>query len=401
MQRALEGIRILDLTSVVMGPLATQMLGDFGADVIKIESPQGDTTRRVGPMRHPLMGWVYLNLNRNKRSLVLDLKQGAALDAFKRLARQADVLVFSVRPAAMARLGVSYEALARENPRLIGVSLVGFGDGPYAGQPVYEDLIQGLTAIPNLLVRAGSQTPHYVPFSFNDRMVGTHAAMSIMVALFHRERTGQGQQIQVPMFETMAQHVLAEHGGGRSFAPPLGAPGYLRTLNKERRPYATRDGHVCVIIYTDKHWRDFFQLTGEAERYANDPRMKDIGVRTEHSDALYAIVSGHMQTRSTQEWLTALEGIDVPCAPLHTLDSLFEDRHLNQTGFLRTVEHPSEGALLEAGPAGTWSLSPPEVRRHAPRLGEHSAELLREAGLDEAEISQLAASGATQIAGVA
>ncbi len=251
MKSVLDGIRIVDLTSVVMGPLATQLLGDFGADVIKVESPEGDTTRRVGPMRNPLMGWVYLHLNRNKRSLVLDLKQQAARDALIRVAQTADVLVASVRPAAMERLGITYVALSALNPRLIWVSLVGFGSGPYAGRPVYEDLIQGLTAVPSLLVSAGSEVPHYVPVSFSDRAVGLHAALSISLALLHRERTGAGQQIEIPMFETMAQHVLGDHFGVRGSAPAGNRhPCVRRTCNRRAGPRGPA-GRAMVIDAAD------------------------------------------------------------------------------------------------------------------------------------------------------
>lgn len=386
---ALTGIRILDMTSVVMGPLATQLLGDHGADVIKIESPQGDTTRRVGPMRSPLMGWIYMNLNRNKRSLVLDLKQKAARDALLALARTADVLVASVRPAALARLGLDPAQLAQINPRLIYVSLVGFRDGPYAGQPVYEDLIQGLTGIPGLLVRAGSEAPHYVPVSYNDRMVGVHAALAISLALIERSRSGKGQALEVPMFETMTQHVLGDHLGGRAWIPEAGPPGYLRTLNKERRPYRTADGHVCVIIYTDGHWKRFLELVGDHGRYESDPRLRDIGTRTEHSDTLYGLISQHMPTRTTAQWLLDLRQADIPCAPLHTLDSLIDDPHLRETGTIAQAEHPTEGALLELKPAERWSRSGPAIRRRAPRLGQHSREILKEAGLDDAAIDSM------------
>ena len=397
-QGVLHGVRIVDLTSVVMGPLATQMLGDFGADVIKVESPEGDTTRRVGPMRSPLMGWVYLHLNRNKRSLVLDLKQTAARDALLRLARTSDVLVASVRPAAMERLGITYAALSAANPRLIWVSLVGFGSGPYAGRPVYEDLIQGLTSVPSLLVRAGSEEPHYVPVSFNDRMVGMQAALSITLALLHRERTGKGQQIEIPMFETMAQHVLGDHFGGNTFEPPMGPPGYLRTLNKQRRPYRTSDGHVCVIIYTDKHWRSFLDLVGKGDLYDSDARLQGIGARTVHANDLYGLIADHMHERSTGQWLADLDAADIPAAPMHTLDSVFDDPHLLATGTIASAEHPTEGPMREVRPAGQWSLTPPLIRSRAPRLGQHSADVLRDAGLSTEEIDRLITEGATHVA---
>ena len=394
----LDGIRIVDMTSVVMGPLATQLLGDFGADVIKLESPEGDTTRRVGPMRSPLMGWIYLHLNRNKRSLVLDLKQQAARDALVRLTQTSDVLVASVRPAALERLGITYAALSAHNPRLIWVSLVGFGSGPYAGKPVYEDLVQGLTSVPSLLVRAGSQEPHYVPVSFNDRTVGVHAALSIALALLHRERSGRGQQIEIPMFETMVQHVLGDHFGGNTFEPPLGPPGYLRTLNTQRRPYRTRDGHVCVIIYTDKHWKSFLSLVGKDGMYETDARLHGIGARTEHANDLYGLIADQMPQRTTAQWLADLDAADIPAAPMHTLDSVFDDPHLVATGTLASAEHPTEGRIREIRPAGLWSLTPPTIRRRAPRLGQDSLQVLQDAGLSAHEVSRLVAEHATLVA---
>lgn len=398
LESVLGGIRIVDMTSVVMGPLATQVLGDFGADVIKVESPEGDTTRRVGPMRSPMMGWVYLHLNRNKRSLVLDLKQQAARDALMRLVKTSDVLVASVRPAALERLGITHATLSEANPRLIWVSLVGFGSGPYAGKPVYEDLIQGLTAVPSLLVRAGSAEPHYVPVSFNDRMVGMQAALSIALALFHRERTGQGQMVEVPMFETMAQHVLGDHFGGMSFEPSMGPPGYLRTLNAERRPYRTLDGHVCVIIYTDGHWKRFMALIGKSAQFESDPRLHDIGARTVHANELYGLISDQMPLRTTAQWLADLDAADIPAAPLHTLDSLFDDPHLLATGTIAEADHPTEGRIREVRPPAGWSLTPPVIRRRAPRFGQDSEAVLRDAGLTSGEISQLIATGATRVA---
>lgn len=391
----LAGIRILDMTSVIMGPYSTQILGDYGAEVIKIESPGGDTTRKVPPMRNSDMGCFYLHSNRNKRSVVLDLKQPAALKAFMKLVETADALVSNVRPKAMARLGISYEALAKVNPRIIILSLVGFGQkGPYAAQPAYDDLIQGLTAVPSMLVEAGSEKPHYVPLAFNDRAVGLHGAIALTAALYRREQTGVGQAIEVPMFETMVQSTYGDHMGGLTFVPPKGPPGYKRQLNKERRPYATQDGYVCVIIYTDKHWRGFASLAGQPDLLERDPRFRDIGARTVHAEAVYEFVGRVMGSRTTAGWVDVLLEADIPVAPLHTLDTVLHDPHLTATGFIQDVEHPSEGPLKQIGIPATFSESPGTIRRHAPRLGEQTVEVLREAGLDEAEIDRLLTAGA-------
>ncbi len=393
----LAGLRILDLTSVVMGPYATQILGDFGADIIKVESPAGDTTRGVTPMRNPGMGWAFLHMNRNKRSIVLDLKQPQGLEALLRLAETADAVVSNVRPRALARLGLSYDRVAAINPRVIYLSLLGFSeDGPYAGQPVYEDLIQGLTAVPNLLVAAGSPHPHYVPLSFNDRAVGLNAAIALLSAVICRQRTGRGQQIEVPMFETMVQAALGDQMGGLTFDPPIGPPGYTRTLTPERRPYATRDGYICVIIYTDRHWRSYLSLTGRGDMFDTDPRLRSIGTRNDHAHELYALLSETMLTRTTAEWLTALRDADIPVTPLHSLESLVADPHLDAIGFFDIVDHPTEGRIREMAIPSRWSEAQPSVRRRAARLGEHSVEILREAGLNDARIAGMLASGATR-----
>lgn len=386
----LAGVRVLDLTSVVMGPYATQILGDLGADIIKLEAPTGDTTRKITPMRNADMGYMFLNLNRNKRSVVLDLKRPEGLEAFFAIVRSVDALICNVRPRALARLGITQERLAQENPRLISLSLVGFGQGgPYAEHPVYEDLIQGLTAIPSMLLAAGADRPRYLPYAFSDRSVGLHACVILLSALHARAQSGQGQHIELPMFETMAQGVIGEHMGGATFDPPNGPVGYLRSMSPNRRPYATKDGYICLIIYTDRHWRAFLELVGKGDMMDSDPRLRDIGRRTQHSDALYQLIEQEMGARSTQEWLDILHHADVPASPLHTLDSLLEDPHLQATGFLKTVEHPTEGRLRQPAPLGAWSRTPPTVRRQAPRLGEHTREVLEQAGLPADVIDQV------------
>lgn len=383
MAGSLDGVRIIDLTSVVMGPYTTQILGDYGADIIKVESPVGDTTRQVPPMRHPGMGSTFLQMNRNKRSVALDLKQPEALDALLALVKTADVFVSNIRPRALARLGLSPDTLLLLNPRLIVASLVGFGqDGPYAADPAYDDLIQGLTAVPAMLVDAGSQEPHYVPLSFNDRAVGLSAAVAILAALRHRDQTGEGQAIEVPMFETMVQATLGDHMGGLTFEPALGPPGYKRQLNPERRPYRTRDGYVCAVIYTDKHWKTFAEFIGRPALMQEDERFANLGARTVNAEAVYGLIREMMPTRTTGEWLAALREGDIPVAPMHTLDTIIDDPHLVATNFFRVSEHPSEGTIREMEVPTRWSATPPGPPRPAPRLGEHSVEVLCEAGVD-------------------
>ena len=395
----LEGVRVVDLSSMLMAPYATQILGDMGADVVKVESPEGDAVRGIGPMRHPGMGAIFLNLNRSKRSLVLDLRRPEALEALLELVRRADVLVYNLRPRSMARLGLDYERLAPLNPSLVYAGLFGFGqDGPYAARPAFDDLIQGAVAVPWLAHLADGRAPAYSPTAIVDRGVALWAVGQITAALFHRTRSGRGQRIDVPMFEMMASFVLGDHLAGRSFEPALGPAGYRRMLNPHRRPYPTRDGFVCAMIYTDRHWRAFFRALGREAEMDRDPRYRSMTSRTEHIEALYAELAELLLTRSTAEWLRLFEAADVPAMPLHTLESLVDDEHLRATGFFGVEQHPSEGPIRTMAYPSAWSETQPGGRRPVPRLGEHSAQVLREIGYDEARIDALSRSGATSVA---
>jgi len=396
MSGPLAGVRIVDLTTVLMGPYATQLLGDLGADIIKVEAPSGDNVRTIGAARHEGMSGIFLHCNRNKRSVVLDLKQPDGKAALLKLVETADVFIYNVRPQAMARLGLDYEALAAVNPRLVYVGVYGYGQGgPYAAKPAYDDLIQGAAGIPTLSLQAGSDVPRYAPLAMADRIVGMSAANAVSAALFHRERTGEGQRVDIPMFETMAAFVLGDHMTGATFEPPLGPAGYARLLNEHRKPYRTRDGHVCVLVYNDKQWQTFFTMIGQPDLMEKDPRFATIGKRTENIHELYRMVAEVMLTRTTAEWLDLLEQADIPVMPMNTIDSLLEDPHLNAVGFFQVVDHPSEGKTRQMAVPSTWSRTPPELSRHAPRFGQHSAEVLREAGYDETRIAALAAEGVT------
>ena len=399
MSGPLQGVRIVDMTTVLMGPYATQILGDFGADVIKIEPPDGDTVREVGPRRHPGMSGIFLHANRSKRSVVLDLKTPGGREALLRIAADADVLIYNVRPQAMARLNLSYEELLKVNPRILYVGLYGYGQGgPYAAKSAYDDLIQGAVAIPTLAKQAGSDVPRYAPSAIADRIVGMAAVNAVTAGLFHRERTGEGQSIDVPMFETMAQFILGDHMGGLTFEPPIGPSGYSRILNEHRRPYRTQDGYLCVLLYNDKQWRKFLALIGQPDLMDSDPRFSSIVERNKHIHELYRMVAEIMPTRTTAEWIKVLEAADMPVMQLHTVDSLMADPHLDAVGFFDVVEHPSEGAIRSMAIPSQWSKSQPKVSRQAPRLGEHSAQVLGEAGYSQEDIRELARRGATRIA---
>jgi crotonobetainyl-CoA:carnitine CoA-transferase CaiB-like acyl-CoA transferase len=366
----LDGVRIVDLSNMLMAPYATQILGDMGADVIKVEAPEGDPVRGIGPLRHPGMGAIFINCNRSKRSIVLDLKNPAGLAVVIDLLKQADVLVFNLRPQSMARLGLGYEAVSRINPRIIYTGLFGYGQaGPYAAKPAFDDLIQGAVAVPWLSHMADGGEPRYAPTAIVDRGVALWAVGQITAALYHRGRTGQGQKIDVPMFEMMASFVLGDHLSGQAFEPPLGAAGYPRMLNAHRHPYPTMDGFVCVMIYTDRHWRAFFKALGREEAFERDPRYRNMTARTENIVALYRELAELLLTRTTAEWLDLFNKADIPAMPLHTLESLLADEHLAATGFFSFDEHPSEGRLRQMAYPSTWSATQPQCSRPVPRLG--------------------------------
>ncbi|MHC9084127.1 CaiB/BaiF CoA transferase family protein [Luteimonas sp. RIT-PG2_3] len=390
----LSGIKIVDLSTVLMGPFATQTLGEMGADVIKVEAPDGDVIRQVGPARHAGMGALFLNANRNKRSLCLDLKQAEAREALLALVRDADVFVHNLRPQAIARLGLDYARLAPTCPRLVYAHLTGFGSaGPYADRPAYDDLIQGASGLSAWMASSGDGTPRYVPTALADRVVGMAAMGAICAALFERERSGQGQALQVPMFETMVGFVLADHLAGQSFEPPLPGDGYGRLLSPHRRPYRTRDGHVCALVYTDRHWASFLSAIDMADLPARDPRFTGFAARTTHIDAVYAFLGEQFLLRDSADWLQLLADIDVPAMPMHDVQGLLHDPHLAATGFFQPMTHPSEGRLRTTAHPVSWSRTPPAPARPAPRQGEHGIEILRDAGLDDDAIARLLAAG--------
>jgi crotonobetainyl-CoA:carnitine CoA-transferase CaiB-like acyl-CoA transferase len=395
----LDGIRIIDMTSVLMGPYATQTLGDYGADVIKVESPDGDITRHIGPMRHAGMGPVFLNANRSKRSICLDLKQDAGRAALLRLIASADVLVYNVRPQAMARLNLGYEVVAKINPRLVYAGVFGFGqDGPYAAKPAYDDLIQGATGLPALSARTGDGTPRYVPNAVVDRVVGLTAVGAILASLVHRDRTGQGQRVDIPMFETMAGFVMGDHLGGLTYEPPLDRGGYARHLSPDRRPYQTSDGYICAMVYNDKQWLSFLRAVGRDDLLA-DIRYTSFAQRAVNIDIVYAELSRIFQTRSTAEWTKLLDDADVPAMRMHDLESMLEDPHLVAANFFPVVDHPTEGPIRNMKVSATWSETPAETPRLAPQLGQQSAEILQEAGFSIDEVAALLRDGVIKTPG--
>ncbi len=374
----LTGIRVIDLTSVVMGPYATQILGDQGADVIKIEPPEGDVFRYVTPFRHAGMSAAFLNLNRNKRSLALDLKQADDKQIMLDLLKSADVFVTTVRPQAMRKLGLDYESLQGLNPHLIYCGAYGFSEaGPYAGRPAFDDIIQAMSGLAELQGRTHPNGPQYVSTIFADKTVGFTVAYAVAMALYERERSGLGQAIEVPMFETMASFTMVEHLAGETYCPPVGGTGYERILSEHRRPYRTKDGFIGLLPYTTKQWQSFFAVADKPEMM-NDPRVTDPTMRGQHVGELYQMVTALIAERTTAEWVTALQAVDVPITPVLSPDDLLHDEHLQAIHFFAHEQHPSEGEIRTIGIPVHFSRTPGELRRHAPQLDEHREEILQE-----------------------
>lgn len=376
----LAGVTILDLTSVLLGPFATLQLGDMGADVIKVESPEGDVMRYAGPSRHRGMSPIFLNVNRNKRSVVLDLKTVEGKDALLALARGADVLVHNMRPRAIDSLGLAYAAVRALNPRIIYCTAIGFGrGGRYADDAAYDDVVQGASGLAAVQAHLAGE-PQYVASAMCDKAGGMAAALAISAALFARERSGTGQEIEVPMYEVMVANVTAEHLYGHTFEPPLGPAVYPRQTSRHRRPYRTQDGYISVMVYTDKQWAEFFRLIGREDLIASS-RFDSITSRTENIDEAYSMVAQAVASNSTAHWLAALKRVSIPACPVNTVEDLKEDPHLKDVKMFTQVEHPTEGRILQVKSPFHFSETPVATRRLAPRLGEHTAEVLAEFGI--------------------
>lgn len=387
---ALAGVRVIDITTTVLGPVATQILGDLGADVVKIEPPAGDPMRHLGPARNGGMAAMFLGMNRNKRSIVLDLKKAQAGEVLRRLVADADVVVHNMRPNAAERLGISYKHLCEGNPRLVYASASGYRrDGPNRDLPAFDELIQSVSGVSGLFMRAG-EAARYAPFVIADKVTGYVLASSISAALFERERSGTGQEVQVPMFEAMVEFNLLEHFWGRAFVPPLGEPGYPRILTPERRPFQTKDGFICVAATTDQQWERLFVVIGRPD-LAADPRFAKMAQRTFHFAKAFQYLSEAMLARTTAEWIDAFKAADLPHGPVNQLDDLFDSPYLHETGFFEEYDHPSEGRLVATNPAVSFSRTPSALRRPPPRLGEHTREIMEQAGFCEREIAAVEA----------
>jgi crotonobetainyl-CoA:carnitine CoA-transferase CaiB-like acyl-CoA transferase len=388
----LSGVRVLDLTTVVLGPYATQMLGDLGADIIKVEPPEGDTTRHTGPRVSSDMASLFMGINRNKRSIVLDLKQAEARDALLRLADRADVFVHNIRPQKLEPLGLGPDALLARNPKLIYAGIHGWReDGPYSGRPAYDDIIQGLSGIAGLMDQLTGE-PRYAPTILCDKTCGLMTSQAILAALYHRERTGRGQFVEIPMFETMVSFVMIEHLHGRTFVPEQGGLGYARVLAPWRRPYRTADGFICMLAYTDAQWRRFWSEVSQPQMM-QDTRFVDMAARSRNIDEVYRLAGEQLAGRNTADWIAVFDRLEIPAGPVNTLEQVMDDPHLKAVGFLRQMQHPTEGELVVPDLPVRFSDSPGAIERLPPRLGEHGREVLGEIGMGPDEIDKLAAAG--------
>ena len=376
----LAGIRVVDLTINVLGPVCTQLLGDMGADVIKIEPPEGDQNRRNGPGRNEGMAPFFLLMNRNKRSVVLDLKQPEALAALMAIVETADVFVHSMRPSAAERLGIGYEAIRARCPRVVYAHAPGFrGDGPRWDDPAFDDVIQGMSGLATLNA-VNPEEPRYFPTVIADKFCGYVLSSSISMALFHRERTGQGQKVQVPMFETLLQFNLFEHLWEACLGKGAEGLGYTRMLSPYRRPYRTRDGHLCVLAVNDRQWERLLTAVGRAE-LLKSPRFSTMTERMANINELYRILAEALEERTTGEWCELLAAADVPHGPANTLADLMRDPYLKETNYFREFDHPSEGRMVMTSIPVSFSESPGDYRLPPPRLGEHTEEVLASVGI--------------------
>ena len=391
-KRPLDGIRVLEIASMIFGPLAGQYLGDMGADVIKLEPPEGDLTRAIGPRRSPRMGAFFMTSNRSKRSIVVDLKRPEGREILQRLVGKTDVLLHSMRTPAANRLGLAYQSLAKTNPALVYCHVTGYGDdGPYGGRPAYDDIIQAASGLAMMQKVVGGE-PRFVPTIMADKISGVHAAYAIVLALLHRLRTGEGQQVDVAMFETMAAFNMMEHQWGHAFEPPIGPMGYAPVISAARRPYKTLDGYLALLPYSNTHWKRFFELAGEPQ-IMQDERFATFAARQKHFRAVWDEIERQVARKSNAEWLRLLTPEDIPFSQVNHIEDLPHDPHLKAVNFWSIAEHPTEGSLLIPGNPLRMSASPPEVTRLPPNLGQHSAEILREYAYDDTSVAQLTAPG--------
>ncbi|WP_308409442.1 CaiB/BaiF CoA transferase family protein [Streptomyces pinistramenti] len=375
----LNGVRVVELAGVIMGPYAAQQLGDLGADVIKVEPPAGDVTRHYPPTRSPGMGAAALNLNRNKRSAAIDLKAPGGRDALLALTATADVFITNIRPQALARLGLGYEDVAAVNSGLVYLNAQGFrSDSPLGGRAAYDDIVQAATGLVWLNEQV-SGVPYFVPTVVADKVCGLVIVQSVLAALHHRDRTGQGQHVEVPMADTMLAFNLVEHLAAATLDPPEGPIGYSRALSSQRKASRTADGWMCILPYSDRNWRDYFTFVGRPE-LADEPRFGSLGARARNADELYALAGEFSALHTSAEWQEFCDSASIPAAPVLSLDEAAAGDYATEGGLLQAAEHPTEGSYHLIGQPVRFSATPAGLHRHCPRIGEHTEEVFAEIG---------------------
>jgi len=384
----MRGLRVLDLTSVMMGPYCTQAFADMGAEVIKIESPDGDSSRHIPPYKESGNGGIFTSLNRGKRCVVLDLRKAEGRDACLDLARTCDVFIHSMRPAAIARLGLDYPAIAAVAPNIVYCNLLGFGRaGRYSGLAAYDDAIQAASGLASLQEELIGR-PAYIPTVLADKVTGLTAMYAVLAALLYRERSGEGQEIDVPMFETMTSFVLVEHICGAAFQPALGRAVYPRLMTRSRRPFPTLDGNLSVLVYNDKQWGNFARIA-QREDLIDDPRFTTLAERSSNLDDWNETVASVLTTKRTDEWLSLLSAAGIPAMRVNSTEDLLEDPHLDDVGFFQTLEHPTDGTLRLPGFPVSFAKTPAGFDTPAPQQGADTYDVLREAGFSNERIMAL------------
>lgn len=392
-----DGLKVVDLTTVVVGPYCTQMLSDLGADVTKVEAPDGDLTRLGTPKHAGGMSATFLQLNRNKRSITLDLKKPEAAEALRKLIAGADVFVHNMRPEPLERLGFDYAQVSQFNPKIVYCNIWGFGrGGRYAGQAAFDDVIQGASGLVALEGFNGREM-RYVPMLIADKLTGVMAAYAISGAIYHRLATGEGQEVEVPMFESMTSFTMIEHLAGEAFIPPLGPPGSERHATPMRWPLKSKDGFICVLPSSDKHWRALCAAAGR-KALLEDPRFATRAARTQHRAVVADMLAEIIESKTNREWLDILPGAGVPCMQINLLDEVVTDPHLRDVGFWYEADHPEEGRIRLMRAPYTLSKSPATIRTLPPRFGQDTAAVLAELGYSAEQIAAMIEAGAAMAA---
>jgi crotonobetainyl-CoA:carnitine CoA-transferase CaiB-like acyl-CoA transferase len=395
-KKPLEGIRIIDASSILMVPYCTRLLADMGAEIIKVETLNGDNTRYIGPSINNGMAAVFLNINRNKKSISVDLKTPEGRLIIYKLIKTSDVFVSNIRKVALEKIKLTHSDFEKLNPKIITANAVGFSsEGPYAGLPAFDDTIQAISGMA-AYQGAYSDQPSYTSGATADKVTGIMLGMSILGALFNREKNGMGAEIEVPMMETMVDFTLVEHLYGFNFRPPKAPPIYPRQSSSNRRPYKTKDGFVAVLPYSDEQWLRFFKLVGKEETL-KDSRFSTLKSRNENIDLLYQILSNELTKKETDYWLEALKRSDIPAAKVNFPEEIFKDKHLQETNFFRETNHPSEGNLLYPKFPVEFKNTNNDETLHAPNLGENTKEILVDLGYSEFEIESLASNNIIKI----